>query len=197
MDNSGNAISFVRRPFHARPPLRVSSSSAPARPRRKGAVPGGAAREKRLALIEKEHVLGGGGANKGSLLSKTLRETALALIGFRQRGLPRRYRDAQGACDREAIFLIANVWSASWSKPGSAPKLERHHVVLFTGAPRLSINPHAVRIATNDALRPGRDRHRSVILFSRWARTPIVRRSFPPSIHKSTIRTVSPICGIA
>ena len=42
---------------------------------------------KKVALIEKEHVLGGVAANKGSLLSKTLRETALALIGFRQRGL--------------------------------------------------------------------------------------------------------------
>ena len=42
---------------------------------------------KKVALIEREHVLGGVAANKGSLLSKTLRETALALIGFRQRGL--------------------------------------------------------------------------------------------------------------
>jgi NAD(P) transhydrogenase len=42
---------------------------------------------KRVALIEKEPVLGGAAANTGTLPSKTLRETALYLSGFRQRGL--------------------------------------------------------------------------------------------------------------
>src|SRR5580700_9027716 len=40
---------------------------------------------KRVALIEKEPVLGGAAANTGTLPSKTLRETALFLSGFRQR----------------------------------------------------------------------------------------------------------------
>src|SRR6266700_3424254 len=42
---------------------------------------------KRVALIEKEPVPGGAAANTGTLPSKTLRETALYLSGFRQRGL--------------------------------------------------------------------------------------------------------------
>ena len=42
---------------------------------------------KRVALIEKEPVLGGAAANTGTLPSKTLRETALYLSGFRQRGV--------------------------------------------------------------------------------------------------------------
>src|SRR5205823_253027 len=42
---------------------------------------------KRVALIEREPVLGGAAANTGTLPSKTLRETALSLSGLRQRGL--------------------------------------------------------------------------------------------------------------
>ena len=42
---------------------------------------------KRVALVEKEDHLGGAAANTGTLPSKTLRETALYLSGFRQRGL--------------------------------------------------------------------------------------------------------------
>ncbi|MGH9340522.1 MAG: Si-specific NAD(P)(+) transhydrogenase [Acidobacteriota bacterium] len=42
---------------------------------------------KRVALIEKQPVLGGAAANTGTIPSKTLRETALYLSGFRHRGL--------------------------------------------------------------------------------------------------------------
>ena len=42
---------------------------------------------KKVALVEKESVLGGAAANTGTLPSKTLRETALYLSGFRQRDL--------------------------------------------------------------------------------------------------------------
>jgi len=42
---------------------------------------------KKVALVEKAGVLGGATANTGTLPSKTLRETALYLSGFRQRGL--------------------------------------------------------------------------------------------------------------
>jgi len=43
--------------------------------------------KKRVALVEWRPALGGAGANTGTLPSKTLRETALYLSGFRQRGL--------------------------------------------------------------------------------------------------------------
>ena len=39
---------------------------------------------KKVALIEKEPVLGGAAANTGTLPSKTLRESALYLSGFKQ-----------------------------------------------------------------------------------------------------------------
>src|SRR6478736_8349307 len=42
---------------------------------------------KSVALIEKESVVGGAAANTGTLPSKTLRETALFLSGFRNRDL--------------------------------------------------------------------------------------------------------------
>ena len=105
---------------------------------------------KRVALIEKEHGLGGVAANKGSLLSKTLRETALALIGFRQRGLQgitmtlKEHVTANDFLNRER--LVRQLEQAR-----IRAQLERHHVALFTGAASL-VDPHTVRIATNDAL---------------------------------------------
>jgi NAD(P) transhydrogenase len=42
---------------------------------------------KRVVVVEKESVLGGTAANTGTLPSKTLRETALYLSGYRARGL--------------------------------------------------------------------------------------------------------------
>lgn len=42
---------------------------------------------KRVAVVEREPVLGGTAANTGTLPSKTLRETALYLSGYRSRGL--------------------------------------------------------------------------------------------------------------
>src|SRR5215213_2560756 len=42
---------------------------------------------KRVAVVERHPALGGAAANTGTLPSKTLRETALYLSGFRQRGL--------------------------------------------------------------------------------------------------------------
>src|SRR5271156_6909003 len=42
---------------------------------------------KRVALVEKETNIGGAGINSGTLPSKTLRETALALSGFHSRQL--------------------------------------------------------------------------------------------------------------
>src|SRR5437773_3449141 len=42
---------------------------------------------KRVALVEKEPVLGGAATNTGTLPSKTLRESSLMLSGFRNRRL--------------------------------------------------------------------------------------------------------------
>ena len=42
---------------------------------------------KRVCLVERQPTLGGAASNTGTLPSKTLRETALYLSGYRQRGL--------------------------------------------------------------------------------------------------------------
>ena len=42
---------------------------------------------KRVAMVEKSHLVGGASANTGTLPSKTLRETALAISGLRARDL--------------------------------------------------------------------------------------------------------------
>jgi NAD(P) transhydrogenase len=105
---------------------------------------------KKVALIEKDHVLGGVAANKGALLSKTLRETALALIGFRQRGLQgvtmtlKEHVTANDFLNRER--LVRQLEQAR-----IRAQLERNHVTLFSGAASF-VDPHTVRIATNDAL---------------------------------------------
>ena len=46
-----------------------------------------AALGKTVALVDRHHVLGGGGANTGTVPSKTLRETAVVLSGMRSRDL--------------------------------------------------------------------------------------------------------------
>src|ERR1700756_1806161 len=56
---------------------------------------------KRVALIEREPVLGGACVNTGTVPSKTLRESALTLSGFRQRG----FRDAAGLTIRDDISV--------------------------------------------------------------------------------------------
>ena len=105
---------------------------------------------KKVALIEKEHVLGGVAANKGTLLSRTLRETALALMGFRQRGLKGvtlTLKEHATASD----FLTRERLVRQLEQARIRAQLERHRVTLFTGAASF-IDPHTVRIATNGTL---------------------------------------------
>jgi len=143
---------------------------------------------KKVVLIEKEHVLGGVAANKGSLLSKTLRETALALIGFRQRGLQgvtmtlKEHVTASDFLNRER--LVRQLEQAR-----IRAQLERHHVVLSTGAASF-VDPHTVRIATNDALSQDEVVTGSVILLavgSHPSRPPIFPAEHPQIYDSDSI----------
>jgi NAD(P) transhydrogenase len=119
---------------------------------------------KRVALIEKEHVLGGVAANKGSLLSKTLRETALALIGFRQRGLQgvtMTLKEQVNASD----FLNRERLVRQLEQARIRAQLERHRVTLITGAASF-VDAHTVSIATNDTPRQEEILTGSVILLA-------------------------------
>lgn len=104
---------------------------------------------KSVALIEKEPVLGGASANTGTLPSKTLRETALFLSGFRNRDLDgiklvldhqvtiRDFMAHERAVnERERARIVAN--------------LDRHRVEVFRGSASL-VDPHTVSVQSASA----------------------------------------------
>ena len=99
---------------------------------------------KRVALIEKESFLGGAAANTGTLPSKTLRETALVLSGFRQRDLAglhvhlKTTVSVQDFLARERVVKDAErlrIWE----------NLRRHHVTLLKGAATF-LDPHTIAV---------------------------------------------------
>jgi NAD(P) transhydrogenase len=99
---------------------------------------------KKVALIEKEPKLGGAMVNTGTLPSKTLRETALYLSGFRQRGLHgvdmKLGREAQVD---EFLYRLGQVTAAEHWRMGE--NLKKHRVTVFHGAASF-IDPHTVKV---------------------------------------------------
>ena len=87
---------------------------------------------KRVALVEREAVLGGAAANTGTLPSKTLRETALFLSGFRQRHLSLL---RCGLKERVNVrdFLARERFIKEQERARIHENLKRHHVTLFKG----------------------------------------------------------------
>ncbi len=117
-------------------------------------IGGGAAGEKgavqaayfgrKVALIEKEPHLGGAMVNTGTLPSKTLRETALYLSGFRQRGL----HGVDMALGREASvheFLHRLEGVMRDERARMATNLERHGVTVLHGEARF-VDAHTVEV---------------------------------------------------
>jgi NAD(P) transhydrogenase len=99
---------------------------------------------KRVALVEKESFLGGAAANTGTLPSKTLRETALVLSGFRQRGLAGLHiglKQTVGVQD----FLARERVVKDGERLRIWDNLTRHHVTLFKGA-ACFVDPHTVAV---------------------------------------------------
>jgi NAD(P) transhydrogenase len=99
---------------------------------------------KKVALIEREPVLGGAAANTGTLPSKTLRETALYLSGFRQRGLygvNMALKDKVTA--RDFLFRERQVQHTEHMR--IIANLKRHHVALYNGAASF-VDAHTVRL---------------------------------------------------
>lgn len=87
---------------------------------------------KRVALIEKDAALGGAAANTGTLPSKTLRETALYLSGFRQRGLYGinfTLKDKVTAKD----FLYRERLVVQTERTRIVENLKRHNVEVYSG----------------------------------------------------------------
>ncbi len=99
---------------------------------------------KRVALIERESVPGGAAANTGTLPSKTLRETALYLSGFRQRGLygvTMTFKDQVTA--RDFLFRERQVQQVEHRRIRA--NLARHRVAFFNGHASF-VGAHTVRV---------------------------------------------------
>src|SRR6266851_9224167 len=102
---------------------------------------------KKVALIEREPVLGGACVNTGTIPSKTLRESALALSGFRMRG----FRDAIQMTMKSDItigdFMHRKqvVVEREWRRIDD--NLRRHHIDRYDGFARFT-SPHCVEVTT-------------------------------------------------
>jgi NAD(P) transhydrogenase len=87
---------------------------------------------KKVALIEKESVLGGTAANTGTIPSKTLRETALYLSGFQQRklfGVDFRLKEKVTVPD----FLSRERLVKESERNRIGENLKHHNVDLYSG----------------------------------------------------------------
>ncbi|WP_223635360.1 Si-specific NAD(P)(+) transhydrogenase [Corallococcus sp. EGB] len=99
---------------------------------------------KRVAVVEREPVLGGTAANTGTLPSKTLRETALHLSGFRARGL----YSVDATLRHEATvsdFLFRERRVKQMERERIHRNLQRHGVTVFQGTGSF-VDAHTVAV---------------------------------------------------
>ena len=104
---------------------------------------------KKVALIEKEEVFGGAAANTGTLPSKTLRESALYLSGFRQRGLYGinfELKDKVTARD----FLYRERLVVQSEHGRIADNIKRHGIALYRGLASF-VDDHTISITPKNA----------------------------------------------
>jgi NAD(P) transhydrogenase len=99
---------------------------------------------KRVALIERDAYLGGAAANTGTLPSKTLRETAVFLSGFRQRelfGLDVGIKKKVNVRD----FMQRERFVKDQERLRIRDNLHRHHVDLYKGTASF-VDDHTVAV---------------------------------------------------
>ncbi len=99
---------------------------------------------KRVVVVEREPVLGGTAANTGTLPSKTLRETALYLSGYRARGL----YGVDTTLRREATvsdFLYRERRVKELERLRITQNLQRHGIEVLQGTGSLA-DAHTVRV---------------------------------------------------
>jgi NAD(P) transhydrogenase len=104
---------------------------------------------KSVALIEREPVVGGACVNTGTIPSKTLRESALHLSGFRQRGFREGSIDLTVNCITIADFMYRKdrVVAHEWKR--IEDNLRRHKVDRYGGSARF-VSP--TRVAITNAI---------------------------------------------
>lgn len=101
---------------------------------------------KRVALVEKEVHIGGAGINSGTVPSKTLRETALALSGWRSRKL----FGVDLSMRREATigdFMRHETRVASTERRRMEAQLREFHVTRFNGEASFE-DPHTLLVSS-------------------------------------------------
>jgi len=106
---------------------------------------------KRVALVEKLREVGGAGINTGTIPSKTLRETALALSGMRSRKL----FGVDLSLRREATvadFMRHQKNVAAHERRRREEQLRTYNVETFHGAATF-VDPNTVRVAPDTLLR--------------------------------------------
>lgn len=100
---------------------------------------------KRVALVEREPVPGGACVNTGTVPSKTLRESALHLSGFRQRG----FHESMGLTLRDDISIADFMYRKDlvvireWDRINE--NLRRHKVDRYSGSARF-LSPTRVEV---------------------------------------------------
>jgi NAD(P) transhydrogenase len=99
---------------------------------------------KKVALIEKQPVLGGAAANTGTLSSKTLRETALFLSGYHKREL---YGVQLTLKEKVTVrdFLARERLIKETERARIQNNLRRHNVTLYVGTASL-LDPHTIAV---------------------------------------------------
>jgi len=101
---------------------------------------------KRVAMVEKAAVVGGASVNTGTVPSKTLRETALAISGLRARDL----YGVDLSIRREATiadFMFHEKRVKADERLRVTRTLARHNVTLYQGMASF-IDPHTVRVVS-------------------------------------------------
>ena len=100
---------------------------------------------KKVALVERDEVLGGVSCNTGSLPSKTLRESALALSGVRSRnllGVDLAVR--RGATVHDFLAHERRVTSAE--REAIVENVRRHNIDVYHGEASFA-DPHTVKVS--------------------------------------------------
>jgi NAD(P) transhydrogenase len=103
---------------------------------------------KRVALVERLPILGGAGINTGTIPSKTLRETALALSGLRARELYGVEVALRGDATVADVGRHARHVTAA-ERDRSTARLNLRGVTRFHGTASFA-DPHTIRVATAD-----------------------------------------------
>lgn len=112
---------------------------------------------KRAAIVEKSPMVGGASANTGTLPSKTLRETALAISGLKARDL----YGVDLSLRREATiaeFMYHERRVTANERKRVERNLSRNGVVLYHGAASF-VDPHTIRVVTDDSHHDGGHHH--------------------------------------